>query len=244
MALTVTKSTVNLRDGIAENNETKFMSYEDPTFYNAANRYGFDDHTSCSGSTGQVAFPSGTWNYSSDTPFGRKSLNFGESNTGYVDIQGTGGNNGSNACFTTGFWVKLTRHNTSGRTYLMDARTSNSSAGYWIIDSNDTMTVLKSDNTESTFSYVPQFYVWEHIVLVSDPAQLNYRVYRNGKLYHYEHGYYCDHLSTTITYATYFGARGGSGNYFLQGSIKNLFLSYAAYNDRHVQAIYNNRNSY
>jgi hypothetical protein len=244
MALTVTKSTVNLRDGIAENNETSFMSYEDPTFYNAAFRYGFDDHTSCSGSSGQVAFPSGSFNYAGETPFGRKSLNFGETSTGYVDIQGTGGNNGSNACFSTGFWVRMTRHNPAGRTYLMDARTSNSSAGYWIIDAADTMTVVKNDNAEITFPFTPQFYVWEHIVLVSDPAQLNFRVYRNGKLYYIHHGNFCDHLSTTCTYGTYFGARGGSGNYFLQGSIKNLFLSYAAYNDRHVQAIYNNRNPY
>jgi len=200
---------------------------------------GFNNSGSNSGTTTTqtTVTPSGSYSYSTNSKIGTHALDFGQNSTGYVDIQ----TQSTSTTFSMGGWFYITRANPSGRTYIVDFRTSDSNAGYWLFDNLGSMTVKRHD-TEETWSHTVPTNQWFHWALTSNGSS-NFKFYENGSLVR-TGSTYSDNLSTTVTLGTYFGARGGSGHYFMQGKVDNFFLALSEYNATEIQEIYNSQVDY
>ena len=211
----------------------------DPTTNNAYVRLGFNNSGANSGTTTTqtTVSPSGSYSYTTNSKIGSHAIDFGTASTGYVDIQ----TQSTSTTFSMGGWFYITRANPAGRTYIVDFRTSDSNAGYWLFDNLGSMTVKRHD-AEETWSHTVPTNQWVHWVLTSNGSS-NFKFYQNGSLIR-TGSTYSDNLSTTVTLATYFGARGGSGNYFLQGRVDNFFLALSEYNATEVSQIYNSQTDY
>jgi len=212
----------------------------DPTISNAAYvRLGFNNNGNNSGTSNMqtTVTPSGSYSYTTSSKTGTHALDFGETSTGYVDIQ----TQSTSTTFSMGGWFYITRANPSNRTYIVDFRTSDTGAGYWLFDNLDSMTVYRH-NGEEVFSHTVPTNQWVHWVLTSNGSS-NFKFYENGSLVR-TGSTYSDNLSTTVTLGTYHGVRGGSGEHFMQGKVDNFFLALTEYNAYQISRIYNSQVSY
>lgn len=100
------------------------------------------------------------------------------------------------------------------------------------------MTIHRHD-AEEVFSHTVPTNQWVHWVLTSN-GNSNFKFYENGALVR-TGSTYSDNLSTTVTLGTYYGERGGSGNYFMQGRVDNFFLALTEYNAYQISRIYNSQ---
>lgn len=161
---------------------------------------------------------------------------------------------GNNAAFAISLWLNMTSYNSVGRTYIIDLRSAGTdTAGYWLIDSTNTMTFTYSTSgtsaqTEIQIPFIPSFGQWEHLVWVTKDTTTSYpTLYRNGKIF-YQNSAITTGTSwtdTTSTIGTYSQATPGSGNnYWLTGYIDNLMIYRGTLSSSQVQAIYENTITY
>lgn len=237
MVVKITKPEINLREKLTElsRKSTDTGIILDATI-DATHKFGFDSSANNSGTQGGIIDLQGSYSYSTNAKIGSRSLDFGEAQTGYGNINGVNANNNGTA--SMGAWFYITRHNTAIRTYLVDFRAAATGAGYWLIDGNNTMTILRNSSVEWIFPFIPKFNQWEHLSIVGDNASNTISLYRNGVLFNRDQGSNLRFLSTTLVLGTYYNARGGSGQYFLNGKVDNFFLSNRAYSDGEIYRIY------
>ena len=237
MTVKVTQPAINLREKLVElSQKTTDTGIVLDATIDATHKFGFDSSANNSGTQGGILDLQGSWSYSTTAKIGSHSLNFAEAQTGYGNINGVNAN--SNGTASMGAWFYITRHNSSQRSYIVDFRGSNGGAGYWLIDNDNTMTILRNNSAEWRFSFYPKFNEWEHLAIVGDNASNTISVYRNGVLFNKDSGVNFRFLSSVLVLGTYFNARGSSGQYFLNGKVDNFFLSNRAYDAGEIQRIY------
>jgi len=213
-------------------------SPSDPTTNHAEIRLGFNNNGNNSGtSTLTSVTPSGTYSYTTSNKTGTHAIDFGQSQNGYVNIQTAS----TSRTYSMGGWFYITRGNTNVRSYIVDFRGADQTAGYWLFDNLNSMTILGHDG-EDVFSHTVPTNQWVHWVLTSDGSS-NMKFYENGALVRTSSKYSAK-LSTTVVLGTYNGNRSSSGTYYLNGKVDNFFLALSEYNSDQVQAIYNSQEVY
>ena len=200
-------------------------------------KWGFEGNSLVStGTSGSTISNSGA-TFSATAKTGSVALNFDGSND-YAEFNG----GSSTTNISIAFWIYWRGHNPSGRTYLTDLRGSNSGAGYWLIDSNNTMTFSINGNVESIHSFTPNANVWEHYAFVATDGGTA-KIYRNGN-------FVISALSTGATVngnlviGTYEGARGSSGNYFMNAIIDNYVFHRGALSSGDITTLYTSSSTF
>ena len=210
------------------------------SFPSNTDKWGFENNSATSTGPSASALSITGASYSATAKYGTVALSFDGSND-YADW-----NTGSSISpFSISFWIYWRGHNPSGRSYLVDFRTGGGSNGYWLIDSNNTMSfVINTSGTESTQSWTPTGNTWEHYAWVSDESGTA-KVYRNGVL--------TLTASTSgggpsaggnATLATYFGARGGSGNYFTNAIYDNVVWYRGTWTSSNISTLYSDTSTF
>ena len=210
----------------------------DPTTGNAFYRSGFNNNFTNSGTGSQTGSGSGSYSFTTSSKIGTHALDFGTNQSGYADF----GSCPSTNNYTVGGWFYIYRGNTVGRTYIVDFRTGNSSNSYWLFDNLNSMTI-KMSSSETIFSHTIPTNQWVHWVYVSDFTNNSTKFYENGTLVHSGNSY-GDTIGGTATLGTYFGARGGSGHYFMNGKVDNFFITQTSYTEAEITALYNSQVDY
>lgn len=199
-----------------------------PSLYNS---WGFNNVATSSGTAGTIATITGA-TYTTTAKYGSHALSFDGSN----DYARFVCPNASNT-WSVGFWIYWRGHNSSGRSYLIDFRPSGEGNAYWLLDSNNTMKYLQANGSERSISFTPVANTWEHYALVSNDGGVA-KIYRNGELIDTgtQNG---DTVNGEANLGTYYGARGGSGNYFMNAIIDNFFFDTTALTSNQISSIYN-----
>lgn len=224
------------------------------TYYytNASLLLGFNNNTNNSGTTATTwsvtSSPNLTYS-SSIFRYGGYSGSFNGTSTQI--IINTASAPGNNAAFVIALWLNLTAHNPFGRTYLVDLRNNSPDvSGYWLIDSNNTMTFTYSTSgssalVEITIPYFPSYGQWEHLVWVTKDSTTNFpTIYRNGKpIYIGTVTTGCSWNDLTSHIGTFWNSSTNS-NYWLNGYIDNLMIYRGSFASTAVQSIYENVISY
>lgn len=203
------------------------------TLYNA---WGFNNTATSSGTAGTTATITGA-TYTTTAKYGSHALSFDGSNDYARFVCPNAGNT-----WSAGFWIYWRGHNSGGRSYLIDFRPSGEGNSYWLLDSNNTMTYLQANGSERTISFTPIANTWEHYALVSNDGGVA-KIYRNGTLIDTgtQNG---DTVNGEANLGTYYGARGGSGNYFTNAIIDNFFFDTTALSASQIASIYADTNHY
>lgn len=204
-----------------------------PTLYN---KWGFNNVATSSGTAATTATITGA-TYTTTSKSGSHALSFDGSN----DYARFACPNAANT-WSVGFWIYWRGHNPSGRSYLVDFRPSGEGNAYWLLDSNNTMTYLQANGSERTISFTPSANAWEHYALVSNDGGVA-KIYRNGSLIDTgtQNG---DTVNGEANLGTYYGARGNTGNYFMNAIIDQFFFDTTALSSTQIAAIYANTDSY
>jgi len=200
-------------------------------------RWGFESNSLVStGTSGSTITNSGA-TFSATAKTGTVALNFDGSND-YAQFNG----GSSTTNISIAFWIYWRGHNGQGRSYLVDFRGSNGGAGYWLIDSNNTMTYSINGATERTFSFTPTNNTWEHYALVAIDGGVS-KIYRNGTV--------VDSASSTgatvdgtMVIGTYSGARGSSGQYFMNAIIDNFVFHRGALSSTDITTFYTSSSTF
>lgn len=196
-----------------------------PTGYH---EYAFNNSNLDSGTNGAAISLTNTSYNSSIKKFGTHALDFNGNNA-----KGVLGLPLNTNVHTTAFWMYPRSHNSLGRTYMVDFRSSTynqSPYGYWLFDSNGTSTF--GGDTEYIFNWQPTFNTWQHMALVSTGSVLKF--YWNGSLIA-QANRIC--RTPNIAYlGTYFGAT--TGNYYLNGIIDNFYWNNSALTEQQIQSMY------
>ena len=201
------------------------------------NKWGFNNVATSSGTAGTTATITGA-TYTTTVKYGSNALSFDGSN----DYARFVCPNAANT-WSVGFWIYWRGHNSAGgRSYLIDFRPSGEGNAYWLLDSNNTMTYLQANASERSISFTPVANAWEHYALVSGDGGVA-KIYRNGTLIDTgtQNG---DTVNGEANLGTYYGARGNSGNYFMNAIIDNFFFDTTAFSAAQIAAIYANTDSY
>ena len=201
------------------------------------NSWGLNNSTS---STGEAATPLNDVNgatFTTSSKLGSHALSFDGSND-YCRFECPNVNN----TWSVGFWIYWRGHNSSGRSYLVDFRPAGEGNCYWLIDSTNEMKYLQADGTERAISFTPTDNTWEHYALVSNDGGVA-KIYRNGQLIDTgtQNG---DTVSGNANLGTYYGARGGSGQYFMNAIIDEFFFHTSPLTAAQVLEIYNRTESF
>ena len=200
-------------------------------------RWGFESNSLVSTGTSGSTITNVGATFTATAKTGTVALNFDGSNDYATFSAGSATSNISIA-----FWIYWRGHNPSARTYLTDLRGSNAGAGYWLIDSNNTMTYSINGATERTFSFTPTNNTWEHYALVATDGGVS-KLYRNGTV--------VDSVSSTgasvdgtMVIGTYSGAIGSSGNYFMNAIIDNFVFHRGALSSTDITAFYTSTSTF
>lgn len=201
------------------------------------NTWGLNNSSS---STGNAATPLNDVTgatFTTSSKLGSHALSFDGSND-YCRFECPNVNN----TWSVGFWIYWRGHNSSGRSYLVDFRPSGEGNCYWLIDSTNEMKYLQADATERAISFTPTDNTWEHYALVSNDGGVA-KIYRNGQLIDTgtQNG---DTVGGNANLGTYYGARGGSGQYFMNAIIDEFFFHTSALTASQVLEIYNRTESF
>lgn len=201
------------------------------------NTWGLNNSTSSTGNAGTPLNDLNGATFTTSSKLGSHALSFDGSND-YVRFECPNANN----TWSVGFWIYWRGHNSSGRSYLVDFRPSGEGNSYWLLDSNNTMTYLQANGSERTINFTPSANAWEHYALVSNDGGVA-KIYRNGSLIDTgtQNG---DTVGGNANLGTYFGARGGSGNYFTNAIIDEFFFHSSALTASQVLQIYNRTESF
>lgn len=204
-----------------------------PPLYNA---WGFNNVATSSGSAGTTATITGA-TYTTTAKYGSHALSFDGSNDYARFVCPNAGNT-----WSAGFWIYWRGHNSNGRSYLIDFRPSGEGNAYWLLDSNNTMTYLQANGSERTISFTPVANTWQHYALVSNDGGVA-KIYRNGTLIDTgtQNG---DTVNGEANLGTYYGARGATGNYFMNAIIDNFFFDTTALSASQIASIHADTNSY
>ena len=200
-------------------------------------KWGFEGNSLVStGTSGSTISNSGA-TFSATAKTGTVALDFDGSND-YAQFNG----GSSTTNISIAFWIYWRGHNGSGRTYLTDLRGSNAGAGYWLIDSNNTMTYSINGASERQFSFTPTNNIWEHYALVATDGGVS-KIYRNGTV--------VESVSSTgstvngnLVIGTYEGARGSSGNYFMNAIIDNYVFHRGALSSGDITTLYTSSSTF
>ena len=199
--------------------------------FSVTDKWGFESNSLVSTGTSASTITSFGSSFSATAKTGSVALNFDGSND-YATFPG----GASTTNISIAFWIYWRGHNSSGRSYLTDLRGSNAGAGYWLIDSNNTMTFSINGATESVHAFTPNANVWEHYAFVATDDGTA-KIYRNGTSV----------ISVASTGATvngnlvigtYEGARGSSGNYFMNAIIDNYVFHRGALTSPQISELY------
>ena len=200
-------------------------------------RWGFESNSLVStGTSGSTITNSGA-TFSATAKTGTVALDFDGSND-YAQFNG----GSSTTNISIAFWIYWRGHNVNGRAYLTDLRGSNAGAGYWLIDSNNTMTFSINGATESTHAFTPNNNVWEHYAFVATDSGTA-KIYRNGTSV-------ISVASTgatvdgNIVIGTFSGAVGGSGNYFMNAIIDNFVFHRGALSSTDITTLYTSSSTF
>jgi len=201
-------------------------------------KWGFESNSLVStGTSGSTITNSGA-TFSATAKTGTVALAFDGSND-YATF--AGGSSTTNVSFA--LWIYWRGHNPAGRSYLADFRPGNASNGYWLIDSNNTMTIITNGSgPENTFSFTPVNNTWEHYAFVASDAGTA-KVYRNGSLYHSVSSTGTN-VNGNIVLGTYFGALGSSGQFFTNAIYDNLVYHRGTLTSADITALYTNTSTF
>ena len=243
---TLTSVGISAADGTNPAVERTFtINNKNSALYGAAT-FGFNNNDTNSGGDTSISVDSiGGATYQTTTKkYGTHALAFDGSND-YLILSGQ---SATEQTFSLGYWLYWRGANPSGRSYQFDWRVDNSNDGYFLIDGSGgsgNWAWLQSNSTEWQFNGgTLSTNTWYHIVLVSDNANTDMKVYVNGSLVAQNSSYAARRSSSTRgTLMTYFGAPGNSGNYFTDGIVDNFFyLDGATLDATQVSGIYNGTN--
>jgi hypothetical protein len=138
--------------------------------------------------------------------------------------------------YTMAVWVYLDAANPAGRTYIYDAQQS---GRYYLI--------YDAANQPSTPSCSNQWYTATHAIngrwtlhfVRQTGGTIYYDVFGNGGFSQTNGGGNCVHDDTNAYLGTYYGAAGGSGQYFLNGKVAELaFWDGTFLSNTEIQAIF------
>lgn len=201
-------------------------------------KWGFEGNSVVSTGTRGAAITRTGASFSATAKTGTVALAFDGSND-YATF--TGGSSTTNVSFA--LWIYWRGHNPSGRSYLADFRAGNGNNGYWIIDSNNTMTIITNGSgPENTFSFTPVDNTWEHYAFVASDAGTA-KIYRNGSLYHSVSSTGTN-VDGNIVLGTYFGVLGGSGQYFTNAIYDNLVYHRGTLTSADITALYTSTSTF
>lgn len=190
-------------------------------------QYGFNNSAADSGSNNSPITLTNTSYNSSIKKFGTHALDFNGTARGVFNLPL------NTNVHTTAFWMYPRSHNSVGRTYMVDFRSSTYNQtpyGYWLFDSNGTSTL--GGDSEYIFNWEPKFNTWQHMALVSTGSVMKF--YWNG-VNVAQANRVC--RTPNIAYlGTYFGAT--TGNYYLNGVIDNFYWTNSALNDQQIANLY------
>jgi len=205
--------------------------------FSVTDKWGFESNSLVStGTSGSTITNSGA-TFSATAKTGTVALSFDGSND-YATF--SGGSTTTN--ISIAFWIYWRGHNGAGRTYLTDLRGSDAGAGYWLIDSNNTMTYSINGATERQFAFTPTNNIWEHYAFVATDGGVS-KIYRNGTV--------VESVSSTgatvngnLVIGTYDGARGSSGNYFMNAIIDNYVFHRGALTSTQITELYTSTSTF
>jgi hypothetical protein len=205
--------------------------------FSVTDKWGFESNSLISTGTSASSITSIGPSFSSTSKTGSVALSFDGSND-YATFPG----GASTTIITIAFWIYWRGHNPSGRTYLTDFRATNSNAGYWLLDNNNTMTFSINGNVESTHSFTPNANVWEHYAFVSSSGG-SARIYRNGSeiITVASSG---ATINGNIAIGTFSGVLGGSGNYFMNAIIDNFVFNRGALTSAQISELYTSTSNF
>lgn len=200
-------------------------------------KWGFEGNSLVStGTSGSTISNSGA-TFSATAKTGTVALDFDGSND-YAQFNG----GSSTTNISIAFWIYWRGHNPSGRTYLTDLRGSNAGAGYWLIDSNNTMTFSINGATESVHSFTPTNNTWQHYAFVATDSGTS-KIYRNGNLVIAVASTGAT-VNGNLVIGTYEGARGSSGNYFMNAIIDNYVFHRGALSSGDITTLYTSSSTF
>jgi hypothetical protein len=205
--------------------------------FSVTDKWGFESNSLLSTGTSGSTITNNGATFSSTAKTGTTALSFDGSND-YATFPG----GASTTIITIAFWIYWRGHNSNGRTYLTDFRGTDGSAGYWLLDSNNTMTFSINGATESTQSFTPADNVWEHYAFVSSSGG-SARIYRNGSeiITVTSSG---ANVNGTMVIGTFSGATGGSGNYFMNAIIDNYVFHRGALTSQQISELYTSTSNF
>jgi hypothetical protein len=200
-------------------------------------KWGFESNSLVStGTSGSTISKTGA-TFSATAKTGTVALNFDGSND-YAQFNG----GSSTTNISIAFWIYWRGHNPIGRTYLTDFRGSSGSNGYWLIDNNNTMSFSINGATESSHSFTPTNNTWEHYAFVASDSG-NAKIYRNGSVV-ITVGSTGANVNGTMVIGTYEGARGSTGNYFMNAIIDNYVFHRGALTSTDITAFYTSTSTF
>jgi len=223
---TLTSVGISASDGTNTAVERTFtINNKNSALYGAAT-FGFNNNGTNSGTDTSISLDSiGGPTYQTATKkYGTHALAF-DGNNDWAKIAGMDANQQT---FSFGYWLYWRGANPAGRSYQLDWRVNNASDGYFLIDGSgggSNWAWKQSNGTEWQFNAgTLTTNTWYHLVLTSDNANTQMRVYLNGSLAASNNSYAAKRSASTVaTLMTYYGAPGNSGNYFTDGIVDNFF---------------------